>query len=122
MKMSFKQFFMSNWRSITSNNLFINRLVKFFKFILLSIFLLFLFNVNVFIIIRCSNSVLDSHAIGYAKKTTIDTLQLPPKPKKPIPPFFQFMQEKRSEVIEKHNLSVKGILGFYILLLSITYI
>lgn len=44
----------------------------------------------------------------------MEKLQLPPKPKKPIPPFFQFLQEKRPEVTEKHNLNSKGIKDFLI--------
>ncbi|VVC29009.1 High mobility group box domain [Cinara cedri] len=75
--MSFKQFFTSNCRLIKTNQLFIN---------------------------RCSNSVLEIHIIGYAKKTVFN---LPLKPKRPTPPFFQFIHEKKSEVIGEHNLRTK---------------
>lgn len=61
------------------------------------------------LLIRCANSVLESQNIGYAQKSGVDKLQLPSKPKKPSPPFFQFLQEKRPEVKEKHNLNSKGI-------------
>jgi len=59
---------------------------------------------------------LESHNTGYAQKSVVNKLQLPLKPKKPSPPFFQYLQEKKQEVIEKHNLNFKGkyfILLFY---------
>lgn len=60
--------------------------------------------------------------IGYAKKTAVNTLQFPPKPKKPVPPFFQFMQEKRLEVIGSHNLNIKGTKLFNTLMLCRYYL
>jgi len=51
---------------------------------------------------------LESHNIGYAQKSVVNKLQLPLKPKKPSPPFFQYLKERRQEVIEKHNLNFKG--------------
>lgn len=61
-----------------------------------------------FFFLRCTNSVLESHNIGYAQKSVVNKLQLPLKPKKPSPPFFQYLKERRQEVIEKHNLNFKG--------------
>ncbi|KAL4142655.1 hypothetical protein QTP88_005070 [Uroleucon formosanum] len=83
--MGFKQFLTNHWRLVNSNNLFIN---------------------------RCANSVLESHNIGYAQKSVINKLQLPLKPKKPSPPFFQYLKERRQEVIEKHNLNFKDAVRF----------
>lgn len=51
---------------------------------------------------------MESHNIGYAQKSVVNKLQLPLKPKKPSPPFFQYLKERRQEVIEKHNLNFKG--------------
>jgi len=64
------------------------------------------------ILIRCLNSVLESNNIGYAQKSMSNELQFPTKPKKPCPPFFQFLQEKRLEVVKKHNINTKGIIVF----------
>nr|BAH71254.1 ACYPI008934 [Acyrthosiphon pisum] len=83
--MGFKQFITNHWRLVNSNNLFIN---------------------------RCANSVLESHTIGYAQKSVVNKLQLPLKPKKPSPPFFQYLKERRQEVIEKHNLNFKDAVRF----------
>lgn len=83
--MGFKQFLTNHWRLVNSNNLFIN---------------------------RCANSILESHNIGYAQKSVVNKLLLPLKPKKPIPPFFQYLKERRQEVIEKHNLNFKDALRF----------
>lgn len=63
--------------------------------------------------IRCANPVLDSQNIGYAQKAIVNTQDWPLKPKKPSPPFFQFLQEKRIEVAEKHDLKFKGIHIFF---------
>lgn len=60
-------------------------------------------------LIRCVNSVLESQSTGYAQKSVVNELQLPQKPKKPNPPFFQYLKEKRQEVVESHNLKPKGI-------------
>lgn len=46
---------------------------------------------------------------GFAKQAEEEKIQLPTKPKKPIPPFFQFLQEKRREVMEKKNINLRGI-------------
>ncbi|XP_025410455.1 transcription factor A, mitochondrial [Sipha flava] len=79
--MGFKQFIKNNWRLVNSNTLSMN---------------------------RCVNSVIESYNMGYAKKAVVEnTLQLPKRPKKPNPPFFLYLQEKRQEVTEKHNLSLK---------------
>lgn len=52
---------------------------------------------------------MESYNTGYAKKAVLEnTIQLPIKPKKPNPPFFVYLQEKRQEVTDKHNLSLKG--------------
>lgn len=59
-----------------------------------------------FVLIRCANSILESHNTGYAQKAV--EIQLPVKPKKPIPPFFQFLQERRETVIKEHKINVKG--------------
>lgn len=60
-------------------------------------------------LIRCVNSVLESQNTGYAKKAVFEnTVQLPLRPKKPNPPFFLYLQKKRPEVSEQHNLSLKG--------------
>jgi len=64
-------------------------------------------NTNLFFL-RCANSVLESHNTGFAQKSVVNKLQLPLKPKKPSPPFFQYLKERRQEVIEKHNLNFKG--------------
>lgn len=45
---------------------------------------------------------------AYSQTSVDKKLQLPSKPKKPTPPFFQFLHEKKMEVIEKHNLTLKG--------------
>jgi len=61
---------------------------------------------------RCANPVLESHNIGFAQKAVVHINEIPLKPKKPVPPFFQFLHEKRPELLEKHNLSSKGIYVF----------
>lgn len=109
--MGFKQFLTSNWRLVNSNNLFINRL-KLFKLIFYRILQLFHEIIRFVFIIRCANSVLESSNTGYAQKAVVNKLELPPKPKKPSPPFFQFLQEKRPEVAEKYNLNSKGMNNF----------
>lgn len=58
-------------------------------------------------LIRCANSVLESHNTGYAQKAV--EVQLPLKPKKPTPPFFQFLQERRNKVVKEHKVNMKGI-------------
>lgn len=57
---------------------------------------------------RCANSILESSKTGFAQQAVEDRVELPLKPKKPNPPFFQFLQEKRSEVMKNKNLRVKG--------------
>lgn len=57
---------------------------------------------------------MESYNKGYAKKILVEnTLQLPKRPKKPNPPFFLYLQEKRQEVTEKHNLSLKGSFNIF---------
>lgn len=71
--------------------------------------LLFSYNKITFLfIIRCANSVFEFHNTGVAQKVVGNQLEIPQKPKKPNPPFFQFLREKRPEVVEKHNLNAKG--------------
>lgn len=82
--MGFKQFLKNNWRLVNANNLLTNRF---------------------------ANTVLESQITGYAQKSVVNTLQFPPKPKKPNPPFFQFLKEKRLEVAEKHNLKSKDAIN-----------
>lgn len=109
--MGFKQFLQSNWRLINANNLLMNRLNN-FKSIVLHFFINFCCDKEIIIIvllIRCVNSGLESQGIGYAQKSVVNKLQLPQKPKKPNPPFFQYLKEKRQEVTKSHNLSPKGI-------------
>lgn len=109
--MGFKQFLKNNWRLINTNNLLMNRLNN-FKSIIMHFFILFCCDKYIIIIvllIRCVNSVLESQSIGYAQKSVENKLQLPQKPKKPNPPFFQFLQERRLEVAKNHNLKPKGI-------------
>jgi len=78
--MSFKQFLAHNWRLVSQNNLFVN---------------------------RYANPVLESHNAGFSQQAVDNTIEIPLKPKKPNPPFFKFLHEKRPELLEKHNLNVK---------------
>lgn len=74
--------------------------------------------------IRCANSVLESQNIGYAQKAEAKTQKWPLKPKKPSPPFFQFLQEKRLEVTKKHGLKLPGIhvsLMYYTTVIILVY-
>lgn len=73
------------------------------------LFIIYNYNKITFLfIIRCANSVFEFHSTGVAQKVMGSKLEFPQKPKKPNPPFFQFLQEKRPEISEKHNLNPKG--------------
>ncbi|XP_050434679.1 transcription factor A, mitochondrial [Adelges cooleyi] len=78
-KMKFKQFLTNSWRLVNSNGSLIN---------------------------RSTNSVLDCSNAGYAHKTVEEKLGLPPRPKKPSPPFFQFLHEKRPDMMKNKNMNL----------------
>jgi len=70
---------------------------------------------------RFSNSILESQNNGFTQKAITST-DLPIKPKKPIPPFFKFLHEKRPELINKHTLSLKGTYIFIRMFISLCFI
>ncbi|XP_050546342.1 transcription factor A, mitochondrial [Daktulosphaira vitifoliae] len=79
--MGIKQFLASNWRFVNSNS-FIN---------------------------RCTNSFVIGSNAGYAQKSREGKLGLPLKPKKPNPPFFKFLQEKRINMMSNDNMKLKDV-------------
>lgn len=111
--MGFKQFITQNLRLINwNNNLFVNK-YRYFKINIIVFFIvLFVYygydKITFLFFIRCANPVFEFHNTGVIQKEIRNQLELPLKPKKPNPPFFQFLQEKRAEVLEKHDLKYKG--------------